>query len=259
MTVALFVPCYIDQLYPHVARATLELLEKQGVTVAVPPGQTCCGQPMANAGCEHEALPVYRHFVETFAGYDHVVAPSGSCTYHVRHHYERLPASEAVAQVRAHTWELCQFLREVLAVTTFNVTFPYHVGLHPGCHGQRGLRLAPASERPADPTPDVLRTLLQSIDGLTLTTPDRADECCGFGGTFSGTEAAVSARMGRDRLHDYLRNGTEVLTSGDMSCLVHLDGLIRRERLPLRVMHIAEILNGYLPEGHVARGSRHGV
>lgn len=253
MTVALFVPCYIDQCYPQVARATLELLERQGLAVAVPPGQTCCGQPMANAGCERDALPVYRRFVETFAGYDHVVAPSGSCVYQVRHHYDRLPASEAVAHLRTHTWELCQFLTGVLGVTSFNVSFPYRVGLHPGCHGQRGLRLAPASERHADPTPGVMRTLLQSLDGLTLTTPDRADECCGFGGTFSVAEAAVSARMGLDRIHDYLRNGTEILTSGDMSCLMHLDGLLRRERLPLRVMHIAEILNGHRPDVHAAR------
>jgi len=241
--VGLFVPCYVDQFYPQVARATLELLERHGCRVEFPPAQTCCGQPMANAGCEGDALETALGFVRAFAGYDYVVAPSGSCVYHVRQHYDVLEQTDDTRRVRAAAYELCQFLVEVLHVGDPGVTFPHRVGIHLGCHAQRGLRLANSSEFGSSAS-GVMRSLLERVDGITLIDLDRADECCGFGGTFSVTEEAVSGRMGLDRVHDHLRHGAEVITSGDMSCLMQLDGIIRRHGLPMRVMHVAEILNG---------------
>jgi L-lactate dehydrogenase complex protein LldE len=243
MRVALFVPCYVDQLYPHVARATLELLERHGCTVEVPPGQTCCGQPMANAGSERDALATEGGFVRAFAGFDHIVSPSGSCVYHVRHHYDLLEQTDEVRRVRASTYEVCQFLVEVLKVQDPEVSFPHRVGVHVGCHSQRGLRLAESTEITGRAA-GVMRSLLERVADIELVELDRPDECCGFGGTFCVTEEAVSTRMGQDRVADHTGHGAEVITSGDMSCLMHLEGVIRRQRLSVRVMHVAEILNG---------------
>ena len=241
--VALFVPCYVDQLYPQVARATLELLERHGVAVESPQQQPCCGQPMANAGCERDALETAHGFVRAFAGFDYVVSPSGSCVYHVRHHYDVLEQTDEVRQVRGRAYELCQFLVEVLGVEDPGVAFPHRVGVHVGCHALRGLRAARASEL-GGPPDGAMRALLGRVEGIELVELDRPDECCGFGGVFSVTEEAVSARMGLDRVNDHMRHGAEVITSGDVSCLMHMEGIIRRQGLPLRVLHVAEILNG---------------
>ncbi|WP_078014437.1 (Fe-S)-binding protein [Hymenobacter sp. CRA2] len=242
MKVGLFIPCYVDQFYPQVGIATYQLLEKLGVRADFPVKQTCCGQPMANTGCEQDAKPVYRHFVDTFQGYDYVVAPSGSCVYHVRKHYDVVEQTGAVQHVRQATYDLFDFITSVLGVTELPGRFPHQVGLHLSCHGQRGLHQANESEM--TPVRDgQLSRLLRSLDGLTLTELSRNDECCGFGGTFCITEEAVSARMGQDRVQDHLQHGTQVLTGGDMSCLMHLQGIVRRRQLPMRVLHAVEIFN----------------
>ena len=241
--IALFIPCYVDQFYPQVARATLELLERHGVAVEFPQQQTCCGQPMANAGCERDALETARGFLRAFAGYDYVVSPSGSCVYHVRYHYDVLEQTDEVRQVRSRVYELCQFLVEVLHVEEPGVAFAHRVGVHVGCHALRGLRAARSSEL-GGPPDGAMRALLERVRGIELVDLDRPDECCGFGGVFSVTEEAVSARMGLDRVMDHTRHGAEVITSGDVSCLMHLEGIIQRQRLSLRTMHVAEILNG---------------
>lgn len=243
MTVGLFVPCYIDQFYPEVAIASLRLLEKVGCDVVYPTEQTCCGQPMANAGYERESTSTARHFVYNFATCEYIVAPSGSCVLHVREHYDVLEQTEAVRHVRCGTYELCQFLTDVIQVDRLDAEFPYRVGLHASCHGLRGLHLARPSEIQA-PSFDKVGALLGLVDGVELVDVDRPDECCGFGGTFAVTEEAVSVRMGRDRVADHLTNGAEVITGTDMSCLMHLGGLARRQRMPIRVMHVAQILNG---------------
>jgi len=242
--VALFVPCYVDQLRPQVARATLELLERLGVAVEFPLAQTCCGQPMANAGCERDSLAAARHFVEVFAGFDYAVAPSGSCVHFVRHHYDVLEQTPEVRQVRERTVELCDFLTSVLHVTAVDAEFPHRVGLHHGCHGLRGLGLGRASELGPGPDPGPAAALLRTVRGLILVEPERADECCGFGGTFAISEDAVSARMGQDKVAAHQRLGAEVIASGDVSCLLHLEGVIRRQGLAIRTLHIAEILAG---------------
>lgn len=243
MKVALFVPCYIDQLYPPVAIATLRVLERLGCDVVYPTEQTCCAQPLANAGYERAGTAAMQHFVRCFAGYDYVVGPSASCVAHVREHYDALDQTDAVRHVRERTYELCEFLTDVLEVDRVEASFPHRVGLHSACHGLRVLGLARPSEIQA-PAFDHVRDLLERVDGLELVELDRPDECCGFGGTFAVSEEAVSVKMGRDRLRDHVTHGAEVITSTDMSCLMHLEGLIRREGLSTRVMHVAEILDG---------------
>jgi len=241
MDVALFVPCYIDQLYPRVGLATAELLERQGVRVHFPEAQTCCGQPMANSGFFDDARQLARKMLDVFSPYEHVVCPSGSCTSMVRNHYpELLPGEPKVAALRAKTRELCEFLHDVLQVRPRG-RFDARVGLHQSCHALRELRVASGSERLVPPYSKT-RALLEGIEGLKLAELSRADECCGFGGTFSVSEEAVSCAMGRDRVADHERAGAEVITSADSSCLMHLDGLIRRDGKKLRVLHVAELL-----------------
>ena len=237
MRVALFVPCYIDQLYPHVAIATLELLEKCGCHVDFPLEQTCCGQPMANAGFEKKGEGALLNFIQNFEPYDVIVAPSGSCVLHVRDHLKHVSHSFS-----GQVFELCEFLTDVMHVTGIEGNFPNKVGLHASCHGLRGLRLGTSSELNL-PAENKARRLLAMLEGVEIASLNRADECCGFGGTFAVTEEAVSVKMGRDRIEDHLSQDVEVITGTDVSCLMHLDGLIRREKKPLRVMHIAELLN----------------
>lgn len=175
MTVGLFIPCYIDQFYPQVAIATLELLEKLGCRVEYPMGQACCGQPMANSGYEANALPVYRHFVDTFQQYGYIVASSGSCTLHVRHHYDIAGQGEEVRHVRERTFDLVEFLLDVLRVESLSACFPYRVGLHQSCHGLRGLRLGKGSER-MGPDFSKIRMLLEMVEGIELAELSRPDE-----------------------------------------------------------------------------------
>lgn len=242
MKVALFIPCYVDQFYPQVGIASLQLLRRLGVHVHYPTDQTCCGQPLANSGLENDARPIYEHFVRTFGEFDHIVAPSGSCTYHVQHHYDILDQSDTVRAVRARTIDLTDFLVDVLKLQTLPARFPHRVGLHRSCHGLRGLRQARASELMI-PEFSKLEYLLSLVRDLELVPLERRDECCGFGGTFAVNEPAVSVRMGEDRLADHRRAGAEFVTAGDMSCLMHLEGLARRRESSLRFVHLAEILN----------------
>jgi L-lactate dehydrogenase complex protein LldE len=245
MSVALFVPCYVDQMYPDVAIATLELLERLGVDVTFPPGQTCCGQPMANTGCNDEAAPVARRWVELFADYDAIVCPSGSCTAMVRHHYAEYFADDdpAYQQVQSRTFELCEYLHDELKITNLDSHFPHRVSLHQSCHGLRELRLGASSES-MQPRENKVRNVMNLVAGIQWVSPARTDECCGFGGTFSVNEADVSAAMGRDRIADHVQAGSEVIASADMSCLMHLQGLIRREKNKISVMHVAQIMMG---------------
>ncbi len=244
MRVGLFVPCYIDQLYPDVAWATVEVLERHGVPIEFPEAQTCCGQPLANTGCTTDAAPLARAFVQTFQPYDYVVCPSGSCVSMVRHHYEEyFHGDPTYAQLQRKTFELSEFLVDVLKIEHVEGRFPYRVGLHQSCHGLRELRLGSCSER-IGPSFSKTRQLLEKLDGIELVALNRSDECCGFGGTFAVNEEAVSCLMGLDRIADHEQARTQVLTANDMSCLMHLDGLIRRGNKPIHVMHLAQILAG---------------
>jgi len=242
--VALFVPCYVDQFYPHVAIAALRVLERLGVRVAVPEGAACCGQPPANAGFERSAEGTLARFVDTYAAYDQVVVLSGSCAVHVRAHAASVGGDGAA--VAARTTELCAFLHDVVgldAVAALGAACPRRVGVHVGCHGLRGLVLGRPSEIPG-PGVDRVRALLATVGGLTFAELARRDECCGFGGTFAVGEPAVSAKMGRDRLRDYADHGAEAIVSTDMSCLMHLGGLAHRAGGAPPMLHVAEVLAG---------------
>jgi L-lactate dehydrogenase complex protein LldE len=240
--VALFIPCYVDQLYPQVAVATLELLEKVGLSVDYPATQTCCGQPMANAGFEHLTLSCNRLFMDSFSGYDYIVSPSGSCVLHVKDHLHVPNHEQETTGIRTKIFELTEFLTDVVKVDKIRATFPHKVGLHQSCHGQRGLKVSQMSELVA-PNFSKPEQLLRLVDGLELVDLDRSDECCGFGGTFAVGEESVSVKMGRDRVADHLHHGAEFITAGDMSCLMHLEGILKRQKSTIRVIHIAEILN----------------
>ncbi|MEI6866414.1 (Fe-S)-binding protein [Flavicella sp.] len=242
ITVGLFIPCYINQLYPQVGKATLEVLERLNVNVVYPSGQTCCGQPMANSGYESESIGACHNFIKNFKDFDYIVTPSGSCAYHVKKHYDIIDQTDEVIKVRENVIELCDFIINILKIKNVGAKFPFKVGVHKSCHGLRGLRLGSCSEI-VGPSFSVIDDLLKEVEGTEIMELTRKDECCGFGGTFSVVEEAVSVKMGKDRIQDHLDNGVEVITASDTSCLMHLEGLINRNNQPLRVLHIAEILN----------------
>jgi L-lactate dehydrogenase complex protein LldE len=242
VTVGLFIPCYVDQFYPQVGMATWKVLERHGVRVEYPEQQTCCGQPMSNAGCASDAAALAEKFLRVFGAYEYVVAPSGSCVSMVRNHYDPfLAGRQGFDRLKAHTYELCEFLHDVLRVERLEGRFARKVGLHRSCHGHRELRLASGSERMVPPF-DKVKSLLGSLGGITLLEPSRPDECCGFGGTFAVNEEAVSCMMGKDRVADHEKAGAEIIAGIDMSCLMHLEGLLRRERKTIQVMHVAEVM-----------------
>ncbi|HEV7994153.1 MAG TPA: (Fe-S)-binding protein [Gemmatimonadaceae bacterium] len=250
MTTALFVPCYVDQFFPHVAIAALTVLERLGVRVDVPEGAACCGQPSANAGYAREGHSTLERFVDVYAQYDRVVVLSGSCAVHVRQHAGEVVAhggaDEAGARVAERTTELCAFLHDeigVQRVAELGASFRKRVAVHIGCHALRGMGLARPSELQVRPF-DKVRALLGAVRGVEIAELARPDECCGFGGTFAVAEPDISAKMGRDRLRDYRGHDAQAVVSTDVSCLMHLSGLARRERIGLPMYHVAELLAG---------------
>jgi L-lactate dehydrogenase complex protein LldE len=242
MKVGLFIPCYVDQFYPNVGIATLQLLEKQGVEVVFPLRQTCCGQPMANSGFSHLTKGCDELFVKNFLGLDYIVSPSGSCVLHIKEHLHDDKREQEAIQIRSHIYELTEFLTDVLKVEKIQAKFPHKVSMHQSCHGQRGLHLSQMTELVAPPFSKPGK-LLSMVEGLELVELSRPDECCGFGGTFCVFEEAVSVKMGKDRVKDHLDHGTEFITAADMSCLMHLEGILNRQKSKVQVKHIAEILN----------------
>lgn len=238
MKVALFVTCLVDTLFPAVGRATVELLERLGHEVAFPAAQTCCGQMHVNTGYQREALPLVRGFVEAFAGYDAVVAPSGSCAGSVRHQHAvvaRRAGDEALARaaerIAGVTHELSEFLVDVLGVDDVGAYYPHRVTYHPTCHSLRLLRVG---DRP-------LR-LLRRVRGIDLVELPDAEQCCGFGGTFAVKNADTSTAMLADKMRAVLDTRAEVCAAGDSSCLMHIGGGLSRLRTGVRTVHLAEIL-----------------
>ena len=242
MTVGLFIPCYVDQFYPGAAIATLQLLEKLGVTVVYPPKQTCCGQPMANSGYEHLTTGCNELFIDNFSDFDYIVSPSGSCILHIKDHLHSENRENEAVQVRRKVYELTEFLTDILKVDHLDAVFPHKVGVHQSCHGQRGLKISQMTELVAAPFSKPGQ-LLNMVKGIELIPLSRQDECCGFGGTFCVAEEAVSVKMGIDRVSDHLEHGAEYITGADMSCLMHMEGILRRQGSQVKVIHIAEILN----------------
>jgi len=243
MNVALFIPCYVNQFYPATAVATLRLLQKFGCTVSYPLQQTCCGQPMANSGYEHLSQGCNELFTGNFKDADYIVCPSGSCTLHIKDHLYSNKNEGSASRIRRRMYELTEFLTDVLNVTELHSSFPYRVGMHQSCHGQRGLHLSQMTELVAAPysKPGALLNMVKDIEIVSLTRPD---ECCGFGGTFCVAEEAVSVKMGKDRIEDHEQQEVDFITGVDMSCLMHLEGILKRKNSPVRIKHIAEILLG---------------
>jgi L-lactate dehydrogenase complex protein LldE len=244
MRVALFLTCVNDTLYPDTGRAVVRLLSRLGVEVDFPLGQTCCGQAHYNTGYRHLAEPLARRYADVFDGYDAVVTPSGSCGAMVRELYPRMgeraraegdggALAATVARVAPRTYELTEFLVDVLGVEDVGAYYPHRVTYHPTCHGLRGLRLG---DRPM--------RLLRAVRGLEVVELPGAEECCGFGGTFAVKNADVSAAMGADKVRNAASTGAEVLCAADNSCLMHIGGTMSRLKAGMRPVHIAEILAG---------------
>jgi len=199
---------------------------------------------MANSGCHEDAAGAEALFVRNFSGFDYIVTPSGSCTHHVRDHLTAIEQTTEVQAVRQRTFELVEFLHDVPEVREFPwAEFPHKIGIHLGCSTLRGLHEASVSEI-VGPIFSKPRTLLSTVKGIEFVEPDRPDECCGFGGTFAVYEEPVSARMGYDKVNDFARAGAEYIVSPDMSCVMHQRGCADRIGLPVKFLHIAQVLNG---------------
>lgn len=243
MDVALFIPCYVDQLAPRVGLATAELLERLGCRVSFDPRQTCCGQPFVTTGALPEAARLARRHLAIFAGADAVVCPSASCVATVRHRYAELVGDAAARALAERTWELGEFLVKVLNTSDVGARFPHRVALLESCHGLRELELGWPSERTARaPGMGVTERLLRSVAGLELCALPRRDECCGFGGAFSVDFPELSGRIGNAKLAALVESGAEYVTGTDASCLLHVDGLRRRAERGPAPIHLAEIL-----------------
>ncbi|WP_428023353.1 (Fe-S)-binding protein [Arcobacter sp.] len=244
MTIGLFIPCFMNELYPEASMATLKLLEKLNFNVEYPIEQTCCGQPMANSGCSQDIEKLAHRFVNTFKNYDYVVAPSGSCVTMVKEHYEPFFNDDKnYNKIKTSIYEITEFLHDIVKIDKLDSKFNHKVGIHNSCHGHRVLKLGSASELNITPF-NKLENLLSLVEGIELVQLNRKDECCGFGGTFCVTEEAISVAMGKDRINDHVNSQVEVMTGADMSCLMHMQGIMNRDKTPIKVMHISEILLG---------------
>jgi L-lactate dehydrogenase complex protein LldE len=226
----------VDQLFPKVGIAMAEVLERVGYSIDFPENQTCCGQPAFNSGYRAEARTVARHFLDTFEGCERIVAPSGSCTAMVTHHFAELFEKEPETLARVHAlekrvWEFATFLTDVAGVEDVGARFPQVVTFHDGCHALRelGIRAAP-------------RRLLANVRGLELREMLPAEECCGFGGTFAVKFAELSGAMARTKIEAILQTGAGTVVSLDPSCLMQIQGALSRAGSPVRTMHLAEVL-----------------
>lgn len=244
MKIALFSTCIVDAMYPKVALATVRVLERLGHQVVFPPGQGCCSQMHVNSGYFDDALPVVRNHVKAFTAvdYDVAVAPSGSCVASLGHQQPMIARAggdeklaEVAGEVAANTYELAQLLTDVLGVTDaatqLGSWFPHTVTYHPSCHGMRLLRLG-----------DRQKNLLQTVGDIDFRELPDAEECCGFGGTFSFKNPDVSAAMAEEKIGNIEKTGADLCSGGDASCLMHLGGALARRKSPVRTLHLAEIL-----------------
>lgn len=236
LRVSLFVTCVVDQLFPKAGIAMADVLERAGCAVDFPEAQTCCGQPAFNSGYRDEARAVACHFLDVFADAEYIVSPSGSCTSMVSHHYLELfhddpKRLEQARGIAARTWEFSSFLTGVAGVEDVGASFPHTVTYHDSCHALRELKIK-----------DGPRRLLRNVRGLTLSEMDLAEECCGFGGTFSVKFPSVSGAMARTKIDSILRTGADTVVSIDSSCLMQLQGALSRAGSRVRTMHLAEVL-----------------
>jgi len=247
MRIGLFVPCYVDVLYPEVGVSTYRLLKSLGLDVEYPERQTCCGQPMGNAGFGHMAVPLAKKYDELFGDFDYVVAPSASCAAYVRFFHPGLLGRKAEdCEAAGKTTDLVEFLHDVIKVESIPARFPHKVSVHNSCHGVRELGLSSPSERNV-PRFNKIVDLLQLVEGIEVVEPERPDECCGFGGMFSVEEQAVSTRMGLEKLRRHIATGAEFITGPDSSCLMHMHGVAEKQGIKdIQFIHVAQILSAGL-------------
>lgn len=241
MKIGLFIPCYVDVVYPEVGVATYKLLKHLGLDVDYPLNQTCCGQPMANAGFERQAIPLAEKFEDKFKGFDYVVAPSVSCTAFVKLNYPRLLKGKHECMTSGKIMDVVEFLHDVIKVDKRLGTFPHKVSLHNSCHGVRELGLSSPSEENV-PKFNKIKDLLELVDGIQVVEPERPDECCGFGGMFAIEETAISTQMGKDKVERHIQTGASFVTGPDCSCLMHMAGVAKKEKMNIQFKHVVEIL-----------------
>jgi L-lactate dehydrogenase complex protein LldE len=236
MKITLFLPCLVDQFYPEVGRSVIHVLEKLGHTVHYPKDQTCCGQPAFNTGYWKEAADLATRFLQVFEDAELIVAPSGSCTSMVRVFYEKLdlpaPAIENYHHIRARLFEFSEFLVKHEHVNDLEAEFHGTVTYHDSCHLNRELGI---EEEP--------RILLRNVEGLELVEMNNSTECCGFGGTFSVKLAHIASKMVEDKVQNILQTGARYVVANDSGCLMHIQGLLRRNRAPIQTLHLAEVLD----------------
>ena len=237
-TVAIFATCINDVMFPGTPKAVVTVLERLGCTVEFPLEQTCCGQMFTNTGYFDAAIPDVRNYVKAFAGYDYIVGPSGSCVGAVRHQHPMLAAhakdeglAAEVDKVVARTYDFTELLVDVLGVTDVGAYFPHRVTYHPTCHS---VRVAKVGDKPYQ--------LLSKVKGIDLVPLPDADQCCGFGGTFSVKNPDVSVAMGGDKARHVASTGAEYLVTGDNACLMHIGGLLHRQNAGIKTLHLAELL-----------------
>ena len=241
MKVGLFIPCYVDAVYPEVGVATYKLLRHLGIDVTYPEKQTCCGQPMANAGFEKQAIPLAEKFEEKFKDFDYVVAPSVSCIAFIRLNYPRLLKGRHECVTASKAMDVVEFLHDIVKVSQPLGSVPHKVSLHNSCHGVRELGLSSPSEQHVSKF-NKIKDLLQLVEGIEVVEPERPDECCGFGGMFSIEETAISAQMGKDKVERHIQTGAEYVTGPDCSCLMHMSGVAKKQGLQMEFKHVVEIL-----------------
>ena len=241
MRVGFFVTCLVDLMRPSIGFAAIKLLESGGADVYVPPSQTCCGQPAYNSGDRPDTIALARKVVEEFEQCEHVVVPSGSCSGMIRTHYAELfaddPAwSSRVAALAAKTYELTDFLVNVLKVDRVPGTFAGTITYHDSCAGLRemGVKSQP-------------RKLLGTMRGVQLSEMAESETCCGFGGTFAVKFGEISSRLADNKCQHIVNNGAESVVLGDLGCMLNIEGRLRRRGDATRVLHVAEVLAGELP------------
>jgi L-lactate dehydrogenase complex protein LldE len=240
--VALFVTCLVDLFRPSVGFAAVKLLEDAGCTVEVPRAQTCCGQPAYNSGDRADARAIALRVLDAFAGYDHVVAPSGSCAGMIRQHYPELFADDPAnlrrsQELAGRSWELVSFLADVCGLRDVEAEWPRRATYHDACSGLRELGV---KHQP--------RQLLSSVGGLELTELPGAEVCCGFGGTFCVKYPEISDKMVTDKATDIIGTGAEAVLAGDLGCLLNIAGKLSRHGRGIEVRHVAEVLAGMADE-----------
>jgi L-lactate dehydrogenase complex protein LldE len=237
LKVQLFIPCFVDQLYPQTAFNMVKVLEKACCDVVYNTNQTCCGQPAFNAGFWDEARTVCNKFIKDFEGIDYVVAPSASCVGFIRNYYPKLfensSAHNHVKDLGKRTYEFTEFLTDVLKIDNYGAVLETKATYHDSCAALRECKI---KEGP--------RRLLSHVKGLELVEMADNETCCGFGGTFAVKFEAISIGMADQKVRNAMDAGAECIISTDLSCLMHLDGYIKQKELPLKTMHIADVLAG---------------